>query len=98
MKNATAIGLIEASKETTNYCLEAAEEVLGRIEKRKKVEDQEMADLSKQQKKLREDIEACRSKHQTENLKKQRNKILSWMHKKVQEKKNREDLRKNRRN
>ncbi len=59
---------------------------LGRTERKKKVEDPEIADLSNKQKKLKDDIEACRSKKQRENLKVQRNRILSKIHQRVQKK------------
>lgn len=69
MKNATEKGPKEAWKETAKFCLESAEEVLGRIDKKKKVEDPEIADLSDKQKKIKECIETCRIKNKEKTSK-----------------------------
>ena len=58
--------------------------MLGRIEKRKKCDDEEIMEWSEQQKKLRDDIEACRNKQDRANMKIKRNGILSKIHHKLQ--------------
>ena len=58
--------------------------MLGRIEKRKKCDDEEIMEWSEQQKKLRDDIEASRNKQDRANMKTKRNEILSKIHHKLQ--------------
>ena len=65
---------------TVKICLEAAEEVVGRIKRGKQCQDLELEKWSKIQKKLRADIEASKSKNDRENMRKQRNEILNKIH------------------
>ena len=53
---------------------------------KKKVEDPEIADISNEIKRLKDNIEACKSKIIRDNLTVQRNRILSKIHQKVQKK------------
>ena len=62
--------LKEKWSNTAKVCLEAAEEVVGRLKRGKQCQDLELEKLSKIQKKLRNDIEASRNKSDRENLKK----------------------------
>ena len=71
-------------KRTAEACKEAAEEVLGRIERTTKCDDEDKVEWSKRQKKLRDDIEASRNKEDRGNMKKERNEILAKIHRKLQ--------------
>ena len=72
--------LKEKWSNTAKVCLEAAEEVVGRLKRGKQCQDLELEKLSKIQKKLRNDIEASKNKRDRENLKKQRNEIMNKIH------------------
>ncbi len=70
----------EMWKTTAKICLESAEEVLGRQVRSKGTKDQELEDLSKLQKKIKDDIESSKIKNDRENLRKQRNEVLNKIH------------------
>ena len=75
----------EKWKEITKTCTEPAEEIIGYKNKNKKSQNEEIEDLSKKQKKLRNNINACTEKRDRKNLKQERNMILNEIHKKLQQ-------------
>ena len=64
-------------------CEEAANTALGKIRKGGKSVNENIINLSKEQKKLRLDINSTKDKNKREELRKKRNKILNSIHKEV---------------
>jgi sorting nexin-29 len=71
----------------TKSCLESAKENLEKPRSDKKYESIEITNLSCQQKKIRNDINATNNKERKIKLKKERNKIISKIHNLIQEEK-----------
>ncbi len=69
----------------TNACLTAAKEILGSTERGKRINDERIQELSEHQKKLRNDMNATSDKEKRNNIRKERNKVLSRIHKIRQE-------------
>jgi hypothetical protein len=69
----------------TKICTEAAEEVVGRNDRNNKRENEEIKDLSEKQKKIRDEINSTRNKNTRKEKRIERNKIMTEIHKKIEE-------------
>ena len=66
-------------------CITAAKETIGIRKNTKKSEDEEVVELSKQQLKLKNDINACKDKNRRAEMRRERNTILNKIHKRLQD-------------
>ena len=85
VKNNVSQNVQEKWKNIVDTCTIAAKETIGIRKKKKNSEDEEVVKLSKQQLKLKNDINACKNKNKRDEMRIVRNTILKKIHKKLQD-------------